>query len=187
MAVNTWELPKSLNVGGVDYLIRYDFRAILDILKAYSDPELEADEKVEVMLRILYLDSEKIPVAHIKEAIAKACEFIDCGQKNESKKSPRLIDWEQDAPIIIPAINNVAKCEIRGLPELHWWTFFGYYMSIGESLLSTVIRIRKKKATGKKLDKWEEEFYRDNRETVELKAKETAEERAEKDSILRWL
>lgn len=185
--MNAWELPKALNVGGRDYPIRYDFRAVLDILNAYADPELDDSEKTEVLLTIMFPNFKDIPVSHYSEAIAKACEFIDCGQKPEGKKSPRLIDWEQDAKLIIPAINNTAKCEVRALPELHWWTFFGYYMSIGESLLSTVIRIRKKKASGKKLDKWEEEFLRDNRSIVDLKPKETAEERAVKDNILSWL
>jgi hypothetical protein len=185
--MNVWELSKALNIGGRDFPIRYDFRAVLDILNAYADPELDESEKTEVMLTIMFPNFKDIPVSHYSEAIARACEFIDCGQKPECKNSPRLIDWEQDAKLIIPAINNAAKCEVRALPELHWWTFFGYYMSIGESLLSTVIRIRKKKAGGKKLDKWEEEFLRDNRSIVDLKPKETAEERAVKDNILSWL
>ena len=185
--MNAWELPKTLNVGGRDYPIRYDFRAVLDILNAYADPELDESEKTEVLLTIMFPDFKDIPISQYGEAVAKACEFIDCGQKPEDKRSPRLIDWEQDAKLIIPAINNTAKCEVRALPELHWWTFFGYYMSIGESLLSTVIHIRKKKAGGKKLDKWEEEFLRDNRSIVDLKPRETAEERAVKDNILRWL
>lgn len=185
--MNVWELPKTLSFGGRDYPIRYDFRAVLDILNACADPELDESEKTEVMLTIMFPNFKDIPVSHYSEAIARACEFIDCGQKPEGKNYPRLIDWEQDAKLIIPAINNAAKCEVRALPELHWWTFFGYYMSIGESLLSTVIRIRKKKASGKKLDKWEEEFLRDNRSIVDLKPKETAEERAVKDNILSWL
>lgn len=185
--MNAWRLPEGLNVGGRYYHIRYDFRAVLDILNAYADPELDDSEKTEILLTIMYPDFKDIPEALYGEAAERACEFIDCGQKPDGKKNPRLIDWDQDAPIIIPAINSVAKCEVRALPELHWWTFFGWYMSISESLLSTVLRIRKKQAKHKKLDKWEEEFLRENRSLVELKKKETAEERAVKDSILKWL
>lgn len=49
-------LPKSLEVNGVEYAIRTDFRDILKILCAFSDPELENEEKIYVCLFILYED-----------------------------------------------------------------------------------------------------------------------------------
>ena len=185
--MNIWELPHSLNVGGTDYAIRYQFGAILDILAAYNDPDLDDSERMEAMVTILYEDAESIPQEHLLEAVQRGCEFIDCGRKDDGKASPRLIDWTQDAGIIIPAVNNVAHCEVRSIPNLHWWTFWGYFMSIGESLLSTVIHIRGKKARHKKLEKWEEEFYRENKSLIDLKKPDTEEVRAEKETILRWL
>lgn len=185
--MNGWNLPKSLNVGGKDYAIRYQFGAVLDILAVYNDPELDNSEKAEAMLTILYVDAESIPREHLPEAVRLGCEFIDCGQKDDGKPSPRLIDWEQDAGMIIPAVNNVAHMEVRALPELHWWTFWGYFMSVGESLLSSVIQIRRKRSKHKKLEKWEEEFYRENRALIDLKKPETEEIKAEKDAILNWL
>ena len=50
----------------------------------------------------------------------------------------------------------------RALTYLHWWTFMGYFCSIGESTLSTVVSIRDKILKGKKLEKYETEFRRDN-------------------------
>ena len=97
------------------------------------------------------------------------------------------MDWEQDAAIIIPAVNSVAGREIRLDPGIHWWTFFGWYMSIGDGLFASVLRIRSKKAKGKKLEKWEEEFYRENRHLIDLKQVETDEVRQEKENILKWL
>lgn len=38
----------------------------------------------------------------------------------------------------------------------------GYYMSIGEGSLSTIVSIRDKIMTGKKLEKYESKFKRDN-------------------------
>ena len=49
-------------------------------------------------------------------------------------------------------------------------------MEIGECTFSTVVSIRSKRAKGKKLDKWEEEFYRENRKMIDLPQKLTAEE-----------
>lgn len=80
-----------------------------------------------------------------QEACQKACEFIDCGIKNDGKPRPRTMDWEQDAPIIIPAVNKVNNAEVRATDYMHWWTFFGLYMEIGESTFSTVVSIRDKR------------------------------------------
>ena len=64
--------------------------------------------------------------------------------------------------MICAAVNNVAKTEIRAIPSLHWWTFLGYYMSVGESVLSTVVGIRDKLLKHKKLEKWEQDFKKSN-------------------------
>ncbi len=185
--MSRWELPKTLNVGGRDYLIRYQFTAILDILSAYSDPELDDEEKTEVMLAILYPDYPQIPQEHLSEAVRKGCEFIDCGQKRDDKPRPKLMDWDQDADIIIPEINKVAGMEIRANPELHWWTFWGFFMSIGDGLFASVLHVRRKKRNGKKLDKWEEEFYRENMSLVDLRSPESEEIKAEKAALLKML
>lgn len=185
--MNAYELPTSLCVGGVEYSIRSDFRAVLDVLVSANDPELDQEMKAWVMLQIMFPDLEQIPEEHLSEACTKVCEFIDCGQKDDGKPKPRLLDWEQDGSMIVPAVNNVAHTEIRALPYLHWWTFWGYFMQIGESLMSSVISIRQKKAKREKLEKWEEKFYKENRDLIDLKTKQTEAMQQEKESILKWL
>ena len=185
--MSAWELPVSIFVGGSEYEIRYQYTAALDVLRAYNDPELDEDERVEIMLRILIPDFEKIPVEFYKEAIEKCISFLDCNKKDDGKSKPKLIDWEQDAYLIMPEINKVAGREIRWEKNVHWWTFLGWYMGIGDGFLMTVLHIRRKLAAHKKLEKWEQEFYRENKETVDLKKPESVEERAIKESILAWL
>lgn len=170
--MNAYELPTSLIVGGVGYSIRSDFRAIIDVLIALNDNELDEHDKAIVMLKIMYEEWDKIPTECIEEALNKASEFIDCGQKNDGKKHPKTVDWEQDANIIIPAVNKVAHTEIRAVPYMHWWTFLSYYMEIGESLFSSVINIRLKKSKGKKLEKYEQEFYKENKSIIDFERKE---------------
>lgn len=172
---SAWEFPTSLNIGGVDYKIRTDYRAVLDLLTALNDPELTDDDdkitafiKSSVIMEIMFPDCDSIPVEHWQEAINKVSEFIDMGIVN-SRKKPKTMDWEQDAPILIPAINKVLNCEIRAQEYIHWWTFLGAYMEIGESLFSNVIHIRQKKASGKKLEKWEQEFYNANKSLIDFK------------------
>lgn len=185
--MSVWELPVSLNIGGKDYPIRYQFGAVLDIMSAYNDPELDASERTEVMLTILIPDVHDIPNECIPEAVEKAMSFIDCNHKDDGKPKPKLIDWDQDASIIIPEINKVAGKEIRWEKGTHWWTFFSWFMGIGEGYLANVLHIRKKKADHKKLEKWEQEFYKQNKQAIDLKKPESASERAIKDSILSWL
>ena len=45
-----YDLPKRLEVGGKEYDIRSDYRAVLDICTALFDPELSAQEKALVTL-----------------------------------------------------------------------------------------------------------------------------------------
>lgn len=182
-----YTLPTSVCVAGTDYPIRTDFRAVLDVLCAMNDPELGEREKSIVLVQIMFPDWQNIPFEHLQECCKKACEFIDCGNRDDGKPHPKMIDWEQDAPIIVPAVNSVAHAEVRSVPYLHWWTFWGYFMEVGESLLSSVLNIRDKKAKHKKLEKWEQEFYRENKEIIDFKRKETAEEKAARESIEKWL
>lgn len=175
---NAWEFPTSLNIGGVDYEIRTDYRAVLDLLTALADPELtDSDPQMtaymqsSVILQIMFPDCDNIPTEHIQEALEKVAEFIDMGISDDRRK-PKTMDWEQDAPILIPAINKVLNCEIRAQKYMHWWTFLGAYMEIGESLFSNVIHIRQKKAKGKKLEKWEQDFYKENKSLIDFKQKD---------------
>lgn len=46
-----WNLPHSIELGGEQYEIRTDYRAILDILRAMADPELDENDRAEVLLK----------------------------------------------------------------------------------------------------------------------------------------
>lgn len=185
---SAWEFPTSLNIGGVDYEIRTDYRAVLDLFAALSDPELTDNDpqitaymQSRIIMEIMFPDCDNIPMEHWQEALNKVSEFIDMGISDDCKK-PKTMDWEQDAPILIPAINKVLNCEIRAQKYIHWWTFLGAYMEIGESLFSNVIHIRQKKAKGKKLEKWELDFYKENQSLIDFKQKSQRSEE-EKDAL----
>ena len=174
-------LPVRLNVGGIDYPIESDYRNILVGLVACADPEYSDKEKLYIVMKRLYQSYlEKIPERDISEAAKKAKWFLDCGQIFDEKKPPsKLIDWEQDESIIFPAVNKVANTEVRSMDYIHWWTFMGYFMEIEEGTFSTVLGIRQKRAKGKSLDKWEKEFYRNNKSLCDIKRRYTEEEQRE--------
>ena len=105
--------------------------------------------------------------------------FIDRGS-DDKDKGPRTMDWQQDAPILFPAVNHVAGYEVRSADYLHWWTFMGFFMEIKDSTYATVLSLRQKKKRGKKLEKYEQEFWRNNRSICELRKKETDDDKAKK-------
>lgn len=179
-------LPRSLEVNGRQLRIRTNYRDILKILVAFSDPELQDSEKVYVCLLILYKDFEKMPRDDLEAAFAAAIQFIDCGAEpgKKKKRSPRTMDWEQDESLIFPAINKVAGREVRSLPYVHWWTFMGWFMEIGEGVYSSILSLRQKKAKGKKFEKWETEYWSANKDLCELKPKYTEAEKEAQKRIL---
>lgn len=178
-----YELPTTVEIGDATYNIRSDYRPILDIMTALNDPELSDAEKAFVAFRIFYPEWKDIPQKDYEEAIRKCYWFIDGGRDfQQSKKSPKLMDWDQDFPYIIAPINRIAGQELRSVPYCHWWTFLSYYYEIGECVFSQIVSIRHKRKTGK-LEKWEQKWYRENKELVDIKTKYT---NAEDDLIAKW-
>lgn len=173
-------LPESLEIDGVEYKIRSDYRVALFIFKAYRDDELSDYEKSMVCLECLFQEMPK----DLNKALEKAVWFLDGGDMPKSKQAPSpMMDWEQDQYIIFPALNKVAGYEIRSVKYLHWWSFLGLFHGIDEGLYSQVMNIRAKKIKGKRLEKWERDFYIEHRELIDIKHKLTAEEQAEIDFI----
>ena len=164
-----YELPTSIIIAGESWKVRNDgdFRTILDCFAVLEDNELNTMEKVIASL-FIFLDGmedvddiQRIP--DLEEAYKEMVKFFNCGQEEyPGTKHYKLIDWEQDAPLIISAVNKVAGKEVRAEKYVHWWTFMGYYVAIGECPLSNIVGIRYKKLTNKKLEKHERKFIQDN-------------------------
>lgn len=177
-----FDLPTTIEFGGQEWAINTDYRDVLTVISAFEDPELDEREKAFVCMHNIYVDFDKIPQDNYQEAIDKAIKFIDRGEEKR-EKGPRTMDWEQDANIIFPAINHVAGFEVRSVEYLHWWTFIGYFLEIKDSTAATVLSLRQKKARGKKLEKWEKEYWNSNRSICVLRRKESDEDKAEKERL----
>lgn len=171
-----YSLPKSVEIDGAEYAIRWDYRPILDICAALSDPDLSDEERAFTALDIFYPSFNEMPQEHYQEAIERCFWFINCGEQSPARKSPRLIDWEQDFPLMVNPINRVLGREIREDTPLHWFSFLAAYAEVGDCTFAQVVRIRDKKARGKTLDKSEREWYRQNRHLVDFKVTYTSVE-----------
>lgn len=174
-----YDLPTSLVVGGVERPIRSDYRAALDVMAVVSDPEISDAERMALSVEIMYEDPDDIPRESLREAVERAFWFLRGGhEERTSGPKPRLMDWGQDFQLIAAPVNRVLGCEVRSVPYLHWWTFLAAYREIGDCTFAQVVAIRKKRAGGKRLDKQEQQFYRENRELVDLERKVTEAEAA---------
>lgn len=188
-----YEIPTKLTIEGKEFQIRNngDYRMVLDCFKALQDAELSKQERLFASLIIFYSeinsleDLEKFP--DLSQAIEQMYYFFNCGQTQEIGRNVnyKLIDWEQDEQLICSAINKVANTEVRAESYIHWWTFMGYYSAVGESLFSTVVRIRDKIVRNKKLEKFEREFRIDNPEYFVWNARSL--EAQEADALLKEL
>lgn len=177
-------LPEEVTVNGRSIPIRTDYRIALMAFQAFNDPEVPARDKPRIAVDLV-MGLENIDPREFREAYEKVKWFLDGGKDyaDDGKPHPKTMDWEQDEQLIFSAVNNVARTEVRALRKLHWWTFLGYFNEIREGLFSNVLMIRQKKAKHKKLDKWEEEYYGENRDLIDIRKKITDEEKAEKDRL----
>lgn len=182
--MNLWSLPQTAEIGGMEYHINADFRDVLEIIKYLTDASRPEYLRWQIALGLFY-DGE-IPYRDQTVAMEYLSEFISYGAP-EDKPSPKLVDWTQDAQMIVSDVNKVAGREVRAEKFLHWWTFLSYFYGIGEGQLSTVVSIRSKRQKGKKLEKWEQEYYRENRKKVDFQTPDTPEKAAAKAYFDKWL
>lgn len=166
-----YELPTTIKINDTIYTIRNlgDYRMVLDCFQVLNDVELSEKERIIACLIIFYEDLNELEDVlsldgdTTQSLLDNAFLFFNCGQKHSSGETNyKTLDWEQDSQLISSAVNKVAGKEVRAEQYLHWWTFMGYFNAVGESALATVIGIRSKIAKGKKLEKYENEFRRDN-------------------------
>ena len=182
--MNPWALPENAMIGGREYELNTDYRDIISIMGYLDDPDTPEFLRWQIAVALFY--EGEIPEEHMQQAMEYLAAFISCGEKNE-KPGPKLLDWEQDSRAIVADVNKVAGREIRSLPYLHWWTFLSHFQAIGEGQLSTIVSIRDKLRRGKKLEKWEQEFYRENKSQVDFKKKYSAEDLAEQERLKKLL
>ena len=178
--MNPWKLPKEAVICGTRYRIHTDFREILEILGYLDDPDMTEYVRWRVALA-LFFDGE-MPPEHYGEAMGYLAEFISY-DTGEARSAHKLLDWQQDAGVIIADVNKVAGKEIRDVEYIHWWTFLSWFKAIGEGQLCTLVSIRDKLKKGKKLESWEREYYQANKTRVDLKPRYSSEELAEQQRL----
>lgn len=182
-----WALPVRAELGGRVYRIHSDYRDVLEILRwldGSADPGLDQGERWYVAMRLFYPDFAAMPPRDWPAATDFLAAFLAAGRPAPAGPTPRLMDWQQDAPLIAAGIQQATGRDVRALPYLHWWSFLSGFDAIGDGTFATVVGIRDKLRRGKKLEAWELEFYRAHRAAVDLRPAPDPAAEAEKRRLL---
>ena len=181
-----WNLPISVEINGKEYAIRNkcDYRVILDVILALNDTELDSENRIRCALLIFYEDLTGCD--DFQTAVNEMMKVINNGEEEkeqDTSQKPKLMDWEKDFSLIAPPISRVLGYSVRDKKNYtHYYDFIGAYMEIGECYFSNIVSIREKRLKGQKLEKWEQEFYRENKKMVDLPQNLTEEEQEWLDS-----
>ena len=173
----------SVEIDGKEYAIRNkcDYRVVLDVIDALNDDELEMENRIQCALFIFYEDLSGCD--NIQLAIDEMTRIISLGEEKEQDNKPQIMNWQHDFRHIAPPISRVLGYSVRDENNYtHWYDFVGAYQEIGECFWANIVSVRSKRMKGKTLDKWEREFYNENRKLIDLPHKLTDEEQEWLDS-----
>ncbi len=187
-------LPKTLTVNGKERAINYDWVTCYNIMSMLQDTDFKEHEKTYGVMDMLFCDGAgSFTEEELSDAVEEAVAFLDgpfhrvedngSVKKNEPTK---LIDWQQDEPIIMSAIISSVGFDIRTDSSMHWWTFLSFFSEIpAKSTFSFVINIREKVFKGKKLEAYEKDFVKKNKNLIYFNTKKqlTAEERRARNEL----
>lgn len=145
-------LPESVQVDGVNYPVRSDFRTWMEFDGIRNSSEREEKK----LLQMLLLCYPTIP-ENLEAAIEKMIWFYQCGkpmEKEEKKeryqrstsKGPAF-SFSQDAPYIYSAFKEQYRIDLTEEKKLHWWKFMALFESLGEDTKMSKIMYYRKAST----------------------------------------
>lgn len=167
MNVLTGPLPESVQINGVDYKLRTDFRNALRVMLAFEDSDVTPEERGAILLENIY---EEVP-EDVSAAITMASRFLDGtleGREEEPREEkPRLYSFSHDGNYIFAAFQQTHGIDLDTV-QMHWWKWIALFMDLGQdTTFCNLISMRKRVKTGK-ASKEEVKEYRENRDLYEL-------------------
>lgn len=140
-------LPLSLNIDGVEYPIKTDYRAILKYDRMIS----QKSEDGVIIIRALEQIFCKLP-NNIEAAIAGINWFVNCGREEKQNvpsnktlgiNGNKAFDFERDELLIWSAFRSRYGIDLLETECLHWWLFRALLDDIGNDVrLSQIMQYR---------------------------------------------
>jgi len=168
-------LPKSVEVGGAEYEINFDFRTSILFEMMIQDDELSDEEKILKTLELYYPVIPKNIDRNTNEAIDKALWFYRGGRdiKNQSSqtgggKSEKIYSFEYDDEYIYSAFLDQYKVDLQDVEDLHWWKFKAMFKALKED--NEIVKIMGYRAMtiDNKMSKEQKEYYRKMKKVYEI-------------------
>ena len=167
-------LPSKVEIEGISYDIRTDFRISILFTMLIEDDSLTEVEKMEQILLLYY---PKIPTNQ-EEAFNKIMWFYRGGKdeakgensssKNNKNNDIKVFDYEEDSELIYSAFLSQYRIDLQDIKNLHWWKFKALLTGLkDDNKLHEVIKYRSIDLN-KIHDKEERKFYKEMKEKYSL-------------------
>jgi hypothetical protein len=168
-------LPKSVEIGGAEYEINFDFRTSILFEMMMQDYQLSDKEKILKSLELYYPIIPEDIDKNINEAIDKALWFYRGGKdiKNQSSqagdgKSKKIYSFEYDDEYIYSAFLDQYNMDLQDVEDLHWWKFKAMFKALRED--NEIVKIMGYRAMtiDNKMSKEQKEYYRKMKKLYEI-------------------
>lgn len=159
------QLPENVEIGGVEYPIRSDFRTSILFELLIQDDEMDAKDKIMPALNLYY---PEIP-QNISEAVDKLLWFYRCGKntddiRNDSGNAEgapnKVYSFEYDDDYIYAAFLEQYGIDLQDVKYLHWWKFRALFKSLGENTEFVKIMGYRSMKISSKMSKEQKDFYK---------------------------
>ncbi|MCI5630188.1 MAG: bacteriophage Gp15 family protein [Clostridium sp.] len=163
-------VPESVEIDGIEYEIRTDFRISILFEMMMQDEELSNEEKILKALELYY----PIIPDNVEEAIDKIKWFYRCGKdivksNNESHgESVKIYDYEYDDDYIYSAFLSQYNVDLQDIKHLHWWKFKAMFKSLNED--NKIVKIMQYRSIdlSEIKDKEQNAYYRKMKKLYEI-------------------
>lgn len=161
------ELPKSVQIDGVDYPVNWGFRTFVLIEICIFDTKLTDAERIEMALALFYDRIPKDSKAAFNQMMwfyrgGKEERPVKAGKRAPKRNVKRVYCFEQDAPYIYSAFMTQYGIDLQDISntDLHWWKFLSLFTSLNDELkMSKIMSYRVTDVSG--MDKKQKAFYND--------------------------
>ncbi len=132
MNLLTQHAPREVEIAGVRWPIRTDFRVSIRLEQRIAHRAMTDGELIDAALALYY---EKEPPDR-RAAANAALWFYRCGEERDAARAAapghaaRVYDWEQDAGPIYAAFLADYGIDLEAVEYLHWWKFRALFAAL---------------------------------------------------------
>ena len=155
--------PTAVMIDSQAIKINADFRVALKISDAMQDADLLEQEKLEVLITLLYPQKPD----NLAVAVQQGIKFLNLGQAVQGSNERKVYDFTKDADYIYTAFKSSFSVDLKNIDFLHWWEFRLLFSDLKDTFFSQLVGIRNRLNNGELMD-YERKFINNNKDVVLL-------------------